>query len=143
MKWPIVIALTLGLAGCDAQTGEADMTSAIEREIRLPVGAHPLNAYARVYAYAPDDKVVAIYFFPSKPDQRLCEEEREIEFKERSEGASRFCPPPKGLIAGERRWITDYTMLPGAHDGGCNYIDVEYDMKAHSFAHVACHGEVG
>lgn len=143
MKWSIAITLTFGLAGCGEHSRETKVISAIEREIRLPVGTQPIHAYSRVYAYAPENKVVAIYLIPSNPDQRLCDEEKEIERKEKSEGASRFCPPPEGLIAGEKRWIEDYKMLPGAHDGGCDYIDVQYDLNSKNFLQVACHGNVG
>ncbi|WP_313808281.1 hypothetical protein [Sphingobium sp.] len=143
MRWYIFIAAALGLAGCNEYSRESRVISAIERQIQLPTDAYPLRAYSRVYAYAPDNKVVAIYLLPSKPDQRLCEEEKEIERKENGEGASQFCLPPKGLIAGEQRWIKDYQMLPGAHDGGCKFIDVQYDLNSKNFLQVACHGEVG
>jgi hypothetical protein len=141
MKWYIFIVLAL--AGCEKQSQETKMISVIESEIRLPARAHSLDAYSRIYAYAPDNKIVAIYLMPSKPDQRLCEEEKEIERNSKGGGASQFCPPPKGLIAGEQRWIADYRMLPGAHDGGCSYVDVQYDLTSKSFMKVACHGEVG
>ncbi|MEC3950719.1 hypothetical protein [Sphingobium sp. HWE2-09] len=142
MKCSGLIFFTLGLAGCGEQNQETKVISTIEREVRLPSGSHPLKAYSRVYAYAPDNRVMAIYLLPEHPNPKLCEEEKEIERKEKSRGGSRFCPPPYGLVAGEQRWIENYRMLPGANDGGCDYIDVEYDLTSKKFLQVACHGRV-
>lgn len=146
MKRRIVIAVALGLAGCKASNNEAVIIAAIESEVRLPVDAHPLNAYARFYAYGPNDVVVGNYLIPpSGPDLKLCEEEKAIEKKENMKGqsGSQYCLPPRGVRAGEHRWMADYKWLPGGHDGGCNFIDVIYDLASERFLKVECHGSVG
>ncbi|WP_443969595.1 hypothetical protein [Sphingobium sp. CR28] len=145
MKRGIVIAVALGLVGCKASIKEAAIIAAIESKVRLPVNARPLDAYARFYAYGPDDVVVGNYLIPpSEPDLKLCEEEKAIEKKENVEGesASRYCPPPRGVGAGEHRWMSNYKWLPGGYDGGCNYIDVIYDLASERFLKVECHGSV-
>jgi len=146
MKKRIIIALALELVGCGDKNREAAIVATIEHQVALPVGAHPLDAYARFYAYGPDGVVYGNYLVPpSKPDMKRCIEERAIEKKENMKGASgsRFCPPPEGIRPGEHRWMSDYRWLPGAYDGGCDYLDVIYDVASEKFFKVECHGSLG
>lgn len=113
---------------------------AIERDIRLPPGARPLKEFARTYKFASPSRVVAFYFIPSKQhDEWFCQ-------MAKKGGPTNGqivlgCPSPDGLRAGERRWLGDDVSLPDVCDGGCGYIDVEYDLKSKAVTSAHCHGE--
>lgn len=49
--------------------------------------------------------------------------------------------PPDGMKQGERRWVTNDGALPQVSDGGCDYIDVEFDLVTATVTRLACHGE--
>jgi len=144
-SWPmrqrLFLAALLWLSGC-AQTEEhqrAELIGKIEQSIHLPVGAYPLSAYARVYKFSSQDRVTAFYFVPDvKHDQWFCDGAKK---GGRTNGqVALACPPPKGMKADERRWFGDDVYLPDVCDGGCGYIDVEYNVKSGSVISAKCHG---
>ena len=115
---------------------------AIEARIRLPAGAFPISAYARLYAYAPDGGVSAIYVIPSERNAAACANELALEAKDKLEVISFYCQPPKGISAGERRWVSNHRSLPIVDDGGCHFVDVRYDPATQKIDLVECHGAV-
>ena len=142
MKSHSSIAAMLLIAGCSMpeQRQHTESMDAIENNVQIPSGAGPIIKFARTYKYASSTRVVAFYFVPDdKPDEAFC--------KGAKEGGPTNgqillgCPPPDGMKAGERRWVSDDVFLPDVNDGGCNYIDVEYDLKSKSVTYANCHGE--
>jgi len=110
----------------------------IESKVVMPGRAEPLHHYARAYAYGPNNAVVAAYFIPSaESDNRWCN-------RARAEGAedgqlALFCSPPVGMVSGERRW---FKHLPFETDGGCSWIEIEFDLTTRVIEYAVCHGEV-
>ena len=133
-------ALLLAAEGCTPhirpeQTAIMDL---VERQITLPRGAKPLTAYARAYAETSKDRVSALYFCP------------DAEFSScrgaKAGGPSNgqivlLCPPPEGMQAGERRWLDNSQSLPSVSDGGCAYVDVEFNIPAKKVVLAQCHGD--
>ncbi len=110
----------------------------VERQISLPRGSLPLRAYARAYAPLSKDRVSALYFRPMT-EFTSCREAKDG-------GPTNgqivlLCPPPDGIRAGERRWLNDSLLLPSVSDGGCAFIDVEFDTRAKRVVLARCHGE--
>ena len=133
-------ALALVAACTSAEQGQQnEIMEAIEREIQLPAEAAALDRYARAYKRASPTRIVAFYFIRyGKPNSFSCTAASE---NGPSNGQILMrCPPPDGMAAGERRWLDDAMSLPGADDGGCDYVDVEYDLDTKSFVRVSCHG---
>lgn len=85
----------------------------IEREVRLPGGAGPLDSYSRFYAWQERGdgvrKVIAVY----------------LGVGERTPG---------------RRWGTE-NEFPLILDGGCGMITLSYDVTAQRIEHITCNGE--
>ncbi len=139
-----VLAAILALLSCtsDEDRRRIELMDAIENRIHLPVGAGPIARFARTYRFAAPDRVVGSYFTPDTAYYRSsCEEARR---GGRTNGqVVLLCPPPEGMTAGERRWFDDDVHLPVVDDGGCDYIDVEYDVRTRTFALAHCHGTVG
>lgn len=112
----------------------------IERQLKLPVGAEPLERYARTYAFKSPDRVSAVYYIPSAPvSDEACRIARGLG-PEGAAAVARHCPPPEGMTAGERRWFKDADALPLIFDGGCGNIDVEFDLKTGSVIFAHCQG---
>lgn len=142
MKFHLSLAATFMIAGCTSpeQPRHTEIMDAIEHDIQMPSGARPLNQFSRTYKYASSTRVVAFYFVPDeKPDERFCKATKDS--GPNNGQVLLGCPPPEGMKAGERRWLNDDVSLPDVNDGGCNYIDVEYDLKSMSLTRADCHGE--
>ena len=114
--------------------------NAIERSIQLPSGAKSLNQYARIYKHASSTLVAAFYFIPDdEHDEWFCKGTKE---GGPTNGQTLLaCPPPDGMRAGERRWLGEKVFLPKVSDGGCYYIDLQYDLKSGTVTHAQCQGE--
>ena len=115
----------------------------VERQVRLPTGAVALERYARAYAFGPNDRVAAYYFLP--------DERRDVSDCRGAQAGGALnagqialiCPPPIGMEPGERRWCATERHLPVVYDGGCSYIEVEFDMRRDSIVRVECNGSAG
>ncbi|NML08267.1 hypothetical protein [Sphingomonas sp. G-3-2-10] len=134
--WPLVAAILNGCAP-SAIPARAALIDEIEKNVRLPPDASPLSHYARAYAYAPNRRVRAVYFQPDEPYPEFCK--MALEHEQEGAQVSLFCPPPKGMSAGERRWFDNYRFLPSAKDGGCSWITVELDLNTRTIQ-VRCNG---
>jgi hypothetical protein len=111
----------------------------IESKVQLPPRAQLLEYYARAYTYASSTRVAALYFRPlDNQDFEFCEGAK-------SYGADNGqillgCPPPDGMKRNERRWLGNGTLLPVVDDGGCAYINVEYDLTTKTVIRAYCNG---
>ncbi|WP_179042531.1 hypothetical protein [Sphingobium lactosutens] len=122
------------------QRRHLEIMDAIEHAVQIPSGAGPMSQFARTYKYASPTRVVAFYFIPDETtDELFCEGAKEGGPKNGQ--VLLGCPPPDGMKAGERRWLNNDVFLPDINDGGCNYIDIEYDLKSKLFIRAECHGE--
>ena len=141
MKFRATVVVAFFLSGCSSneQRNREAMMDDIERQIELPAGARHLENYARAYRESAPNRVSAIYFTPLKPDPDFCRGAR-------SGGADNAgqialsCPPPDGMNQGERRWFPGKQALPDVLDGGCNYIDVEFNVGSRRIISAECHG---
>ena len=89
---------------------QAAIMDRIEREVRLPAGAGPLGAYERYYALHQDDRGTRVV-------------------------AAIYV---RGGTPG-RRWVEE-TGQPMIADGGCDVIEVIYDLTTQRIQTVACNG---
>ena len=139
LKSQLALAVTLVIVGC-ASTDErrhTNLMNNIEKEIQLPPGAAKISQYARAYKFDSHDRITAFYFIPQNVDG-FCQGAKR---GGRTNGQIALaCPPPDGMKAGERRWFDNDVYLPEVNDGGCNYIDVEYDLKTNAVTYAQCHG---
>jgi hypothetical protein len=142
MRALISFALALAVAACSpTKVSQSDQVmNDIEAKIRLPKGAYPLQKYARAYSLPSNGKVFAIYFRPfPDPISTSCDEAQR--HKDNEGQVALTCSPPVGMKEDERRWFRNQNALPNANDGGCDFIDVEFDVKARSVEHAECHGQ--
>jgi len=142
MKPYLPFSAILLIVGCTSpeQRRQTEIMDAIEHDVQIPFDARPLTQFARTYKYASSTRVVAFYFIPhDEPDEWFC--------KGAKEGGPTNgqvllgCRPPDGMKAGERRWLSDDVCLPYVNDGGCNYVDIEYDLRSQSVIRADCNGE--
>jgi hypothetical protein len=152
-KLGLAVCAVLLCGGCSREAGTAvtdpvngRLMEAIERQVRMPPGARPLNDYARFYARAPVDlnvakgTVMGVYRIPATlsppPPGAICEAFTE-------HGGLRKVPCDPGvhrLLAGQRKWLEDYMALPFVDDGGCNTVNVEFDSEKQIVQRVYCNG---
>lgn len=143
----LMLPLTLlAAAGHPQDDGERALMREIEAAIILPRGANPLASYGRNYARE-GTRIVAVFATPpvfsgggcfmvsADLKSRPCTDEEIAGNRkaEREYAASQ-------AAAGESRWFEDRRSLPLVFDGGCSFIDVEYDPAGKRFVSVACHG---
>lgn len=119
----------------------------IERSVRLPEGAQPLENYGRNYALDGMGWVTATYLIPSPPGNfrsgcivssrnnpsRPCTE-TEIQESERSDARRRQAQTP----AGTRRWYGGVQHLPFKFEGGCTQVNIRYNIARRQFSEVSC-----
>lgn len=118
---------------------QAAIMDSIEQQVKLSADAEPIERYARTYAFKSRDRVSAVYFLPDLANDEACRVAKG--YGPKSAGAvARLCPPPDGMKAGERRWFRDADSLPLISDGGCQNIDVEFDLNAGSVIFAHCQG---
>lgn len=111
----------------------------IERTMVLPPGAGNLGRFARAYKLQSSSEVIAFYFVPEADNSQLSCEVAKVGGPANGQLAL-LCPPPVGMRAGERRWFSNDVHLPDVCDGGCNYIDVRYDIRTRKLLSAVCHG---
>lgn len=141
MKSILILASAIFTAACTSPETQrrTELMNEIENEVKLPPGSGIIDGFARAYKFASSDRVVAFYFVPDGGHDRwFCEGAKK---GGRTNGQIALaCPPPEGMKAGERRWFGDDVYLPDVCDGGCNYIDVEYDVGSRKVISARCHG---
>lgn len=131
--------LLLCVGGCSphVRSEQTVIMDMIERQISLPKGARPLKTYARAYAPSSNERVSALYF---RPDASLSSCAGAKAGGPTNGQIALLCPPPDGFKAGERRWLTNSRLLPSVSDGGCAFIDVEFDIPSTKIISAQCHG---
>ena len=122
----------------------------IERQVRLPADARPLDEYGRYYAFAGKRRrVEAVYMLPPEPatpDPRPADWGCEEVVLRKGELATREipCPPDPDLSrylrAGQRRWFADRKAFPVVYDGGCIMVHLAFDLKTRKVEHAFCNG---
>lgn len=137
----IIPVLLLSLSGCSPHVSPEQnaIMDTIERQISLPQGSSPLGSYARVYAPSSEDRVSAVYFRPNASFPSCSEA--------RAGGPTNgqvalLCPPPDGIKAGERRWLTNSELFPVVCDAGCSFVDVEFDVRSKKVISARCQGSL-
>ncbi len=142
LKRHFIFATVLLAAGCGPaeERQHAELMDVIEQGLELPNGAEQLRRYARTYKFASPNRVEAHYFMPS--DSFIDESCKGAKSGGRTNGQiALLCPPPDGMQAGERRWFAYDVSLPLVEDGGCNFIEVEYDVQRKAIVSAYCNGE--
>lgn len=115
----------------------------IEKQVRLPQTAKPLEAYVRYYAGQDDGEVVAVYMLPGLddlPPGEGCEELRE----DMTTVPCSFAWPKSAEVgAGNRVWLPETSMLPmPMRDAGdCGVVTMVYRSSERRFIEVTCFGQ--
>jgi hypothetical protein len=115
----------------------------IERSIRLPAGAKPLNSYVHYYAPAGRGMIAGMYMLPGLddlPPGEGCEQLRE---DMTSEPCTFGWPKSTSVGAGNRAWLSGLEKLPmPARDGGhCGIITFGYRTSDRQFLDVTCYDD--
>lgn len=141
------LAVGTGATAALARPSREALMDEIERQVRLPFGAAPLEEYGRYYFFEGKGRVKAIYRHwsepaappPPRPGSR-CEaivEGKRVMF----EGD---CPPRpddgRFLRGGQRRWVADRRAVPTVFDGGCATVHVTFDLKTRRIERIGCSG---
>lgn len=144
-----VAAATLACSAAPEGTARESLMDEIERQVRLPDGAEPLQAYGRYYAFDGKGRVEARYLLPLEPTTPDplpadwgCEESvmlgNELTWREAPCG-----PDPdmsRYLKAGQRRWYADPGAMPMIFDGGCTVVHFDFDLKTRKAGRAFCNG---
>jgi hypothetical protein len=151
MKPVLMLAALIALAAASApgrSTHEALMDE-IERQVRLPAEARPLDEYGRYYFFEGKGRVRALFVHAldprddgSSPSHLGCAEGVTI----RGRPALRAIPCPadpaarRYLRAGHRQWVAGRSAAPAIHDGGCKVVHLTFDLRTRKAGHVSCNG---
>ena len=135
--------LGLLLAGCATESSQTDkIMDQIESTISLPSGASEIGSYARYYTKSENGLVTAVYLSPfEKPDPNdgCSEIMPDDSLKDVPCPETEYAYPL--LESGQRVWLEDFRNMPVVFDGGCIYIEIEYDLKTQKYISIACNGE--
>ena len=115
-----------------------ELMDRIEKQVRMPNGAAPLNEYARFYSDYGNGLIMGSYVFPSviaKESSQQCEELTSMTTSKRVPCASEDV---RNVKAGERRWLPNQNELPGNDGRGCQVISVLFDQRSGRFEEVSC-----
>lgn len=112
-----MIAILIAACSENAETPYKSTMDTIERQVQLPIGAAPLDEYARYYA-ADDNEIVAIYISLVDPAN-----------------------PYYDLPRGQRRWLADHRKLPLINDGGCSVVCIRYNPATGKTDIPVCNGD--
>jgi hypothetical protein len=141
MRLRFVLAAAFLMAACSSpeKRQQAELMDQIEQKVLLPREAGKIERFARAYKFGSADRVEAFYFVPDgQHDPWFCEGAKK---GGRTNGqVALACPSPDGLEAGERRWFGNDVHLPAANDGGCDFIEVVYDIRSRTVASAKCNG---
>jgi hypothetical protein len=118
----------------------------IEKQVRLPEGAAPLQDYARHYASQTDGKVVGVYVLrapaPARGPDWSCAKVVLDGGKVITKPVA--CPSDpdtsEQVAAGQRRWFDDFRKLPLIHDGGCMVVNIVFNPTTRRVEHAFCNG---
>jgi hypothetical protein len=141
MKSYLLLVAAFSMAACSSveERQQVGLMNTIESKVRFPPNAGKIERFARVYKFGSPGHVEAFYFVPDgQHDQWFCEEAKS---GGRTNGQVVLaCPPPVGMKAGERRWFGEDVYLPNVNDGGCDFINVIYEISSQTVASATCNG---
>lgn len=129
--------------------GRESLMDEIERQVRLPIDARPLDEYGRYYFLEEKGRVKALYVHaldprdddpgPSKLD---CAEAVTIGGKSAIRAIR--CPTDPAAVrylrAGHRQWVAGRSAAPIIYDGGCIVVHVTFDLETRKVGQVSCNG---
>ena len=136
--------LTVALAACAARPSTHDrVMNEIEAAIVLPAGADNFGKYARYYASADPDDIIAVYIKPAVLLRREREQCEQLEEDGQSHRAP--CSPiaregAPSLVAGGRYWMKDWTNLPHIGDPDCGTVAFVFHRSTKRFTEKRCFG---
>lgn len=128
-----LIVLLMTACSTADERKQAALMDRIERDVRLPTGAHPLSDYARYYAFE-NGGVHAVYImsWDSTPlPGDACVNSRSHDYN------CQILLDP--LKAGERRWLAESRDLPIETEGGCGVVELHFEVDKGRVTNVACH----
>ncbi len=137
------------LAACDGQaTRHRTLMEEIERSICLPQGAYPLTHYARHYAFADRSRITATYVTQrnSIDPARISGIIVDDVWRPLTAGEITAMKVEQAQTlaiwgeAGKRYWHDRIDDVPMIDDGGCEQVNVTYDVAAKRFDYVMCNG---
>ena len=141
MRLATYLALLGSLASCAvSEERKHDVAmDQIERSIRLPEGALPLDSYARYYTEY-KGKIHGAFtteFEVRSPDTRCAEMPADGgEIKDIK------CPKVADLRLGKRRWV-DFADYPAVAGENCRAVQLVYDPEAKKIEHLECPEPLG
>ncbi len=149
MKVVSLSVVAFSLIGCsspeartrDAETRARDaLMDSIENSIRLPTGAKPLDTYARYYAPASGEDVVGVFILPGLDDLPPGEGCEELLPNMTTAPCYYAWPKSTDVGAGNRVWLSDYSMLPmPMRDAdNCSFVTMVYRTTEKHFLEVSC-----
>ena len=112
-----LIAILIVACSKNAEAPHKSTMDTVERQVQLPIGAAPLDEYARYYA-VDGNEIVAIYISLVDPTN-----------------------PYYNLQRGQRRWLADHRKLPLINDGGCSVISFRYNPTTGKTDIPLCNGD--
>ncbi len=134
----LALAMSSIVVGCDENKhDETAETSAImdviENEVSIPSSGRTLDEYVRYYSFTANGEVSVVYITPINVSESvICDDEEVIS----------ICTPEGRRIsfaeAGTRMWLNDFDLIPGMDDGGCNYIQFEFDPATSNILNFRC-----
>jgi hypothetical protein len=139
----VISALMLSAPSRPATGSFEQLALDIEKQVQLPKGAKPLEAYARYYVRPVDGEVVATYVLPGLDEPAPgegCEELRE----DMSSVPCTFSAPKSAQVgAGNRVWLRDVSEMPMPlrDAGACGVVTLVYQIAERRFLEVTCFGQ--
>ena len=112
----LFVALLLGACSNAASREKNRIMDTIEAHVQMPSGAHPINEYARYYAWDSSGRVFGVY-----------------------------TTVPLGFSlhrtrSGQRTWVRDTGHLPNIVGGGCETVNLVFNPATRTFGDTACNG---
>ena len=142
MRTATIAAMVILLTSCstpEERRNEALMVQ-IEKQVHLPKGALPLNAYARFYADAGRGEVVAVYMLPSVIEKMAADQCEQLTGIDTSKSVPCVSSEIGKVEAGERLWVGGHENLPFDVAPGCEVITLGFDRGRRRFVEVGCVG---
>ena len=137
------IGMFLGACSAPQDRQREQMMDQIEKQVRLPQGAEPLDKYVRYYAGPDRGNIAAIYILPGLdelPPGEVCEE---LKANMSSAPCSSQSPITAEVGPGNRIWVPDSSKLPVPlrDTGKCGMVSVVYMVGQRRVVEAACFGQ--
>ena len=100
---------------------------------KIPSEGRNLNECVRYYTYDRDGNVAGVYIIPGVEGVKAICNSREPETACTVEERRIWMAQP-----GTRLWLKDFKLIPGMDDGGCDYIELEFDTSTNRVSELKC-----